>query len=53
MENEDVDLIIPHQANQRIIETLAKHLSVPDVAGCSEYSEIRQYFGCDHSGRGG
>jgi len=29
LENEDIDLIIPHQANQRIIESLAKHLSVP------------------------
>ena len=26
---EDIDLIIPHQANQRIIESLAKHLMVP------------------------
>ncbi len=26
--NNDVDLIIPHQANRRIIESLAKHLSV-------------------------
>ncbi len=29
LENEDINLIIPHQANQRIIESLAKHLSVP------------------------
>jgi 3-oxoacyl-[acyl-carrier-protein] synthase-3 len=29
LRNEDIDLIIPHQANQRIIESLAKHLSVP------------------------
>ncbi len=29
MQNEDIDLIIPHQANQRIIESLAKHLAVP------------------------
>ena len=27
--NEDIDLIIPHQANARIIESLASHLSVP------------------------
>jgi 3-oxoacyl-[acyl-carrier-protein] synthase-3 len=27
--NEDIDLIIPHQANARIIESLAHHLSVP------------------------
>ncbi len=27
--NEDISLIIPHQANQRIIESLAHHLSVP------------------------
>ena len=27
--NEDIDLIIPHQANARIIESLANHLSVP------------------------
>jgi len=27
--NEDIDLIIPHQANARIIESLARHLSVP------------------------
>jgi 3-oxoacyl-[acyl-carrier-protein] synthase-3 len=26
--NDDIDLIIPHQANLRIIESLAKHLSV-------------------------
>ena len=26
---EDIDLIIPHQANKRIIESLAKHLAVP------------------------
>ena len=25
----DIDLIIPHQANRRIIESLAKHLAVP------------------------
>jgi 3-oxoacyl-[acyl-carrier-protein] synthase-3 len=29
LNNEDIDLIIPHQANRRIIESLAKHLSVP------------------------
>jgi len=29
LKNEDIDLIIPHQANQRIIESLAHHLSVP------------------------
>jgi len=29
LENENIDLIIPHQANQRIIWSLAKHLSVP------------------------
>ena len=27
--NEDIDFIIPHQANARIIESLAHHLSVP------------------------
>jgi 3-oxoacyl-[acyl-carrier-protein] synthase-3 len=29
LNNEDIGLIIPHQANQRIIESLAHHLSVP------------------------
>ena len=29
LSNEDISLIIPHQANQRIIESLAHHLSVP------------------------
>lgn len=29
LQNEDISLIIPHQANQRIIESLAHHLSVP------------------------
>jgi 3-oxoacyl-[acyl-carrier-protein] synthase-3 len=29
LENEDIDLIIPHQANSRIIESLAHHLGVP------------------------
>jgi 3-oxoacyl-[acyl-carrier-protein] synthase-3 len=29
LKNEDVDLIIPHQANSRIIETLANQLHVP------------------------
>jgi 3-oxoacyl-[acyl-carrier-protein] synthase-3 len=29
LENDDIDLIIPHQANARIIESLANHLSVP------------------------
>jgi 3-oxoacyl-[acyl-carrier-protein] synthase-3 len=29
LSNEDIDLIIPHQANQRIIESLANYLSVP------------------------
>jgi len=29
LENEDISLIIPHQANQRIIESLAHHLNVP------------------------
>jgi 3-oxoacyl-[acyl-carrier-protein] synthase-3 len=29
LRNEDISLIIPHQANQRIIESLAKYLSVP------------------------
>jgi len=29
LKNEDIDLIIPHQANARIIESLAQHLSVP------------------------
>jgi len=28
LSNDDIDLIIPHQANLRIIESLAKHLSV-------------------------
>jgi 3-oxoacyl-[acyl-carrier-protein] synthase-3 len=27
--NKDIDIIIPHQANARIIESLANHLSVP------------------------
>ena len=26
---DDLDLVVPHQANQRIIESLAHHLSVP------------------------
>jgi 3-oxoacyl-[acyl-carrier-protein] synthase-3 len=29
LSNEDVDMIIPHQANARIIESLAHHLKVP------------------------
>jgi 3-oxoacyl-[acyl-carrier-protein] synthase-3 len=29
LDNGDIDLIIPHQANGRIIESLAHHLSVP------------------------
>jgi 3-oxoacyl-[acyl-carrier-protein] synthase-3 len=29
LSNEDIDLIIPHQANARILEALANHLSVP------------------------
>jgi 3-oxoacyl-[acyl-carrier-protein] synthase-3 len=29
LQNEDIDLIIPHQANSRIIESLAHHLGVP------------------------
>jgi 3-oxoacyl-[acyl-carrier-protein] synthase-3 len=29
LKNEDIDLIIPHQANERIIESLAHHLKVP------------------------
>ena len=29
LQTEDIDLIIPHQANMRIIESLAKYLSVP------------------------
>lgn len=29
LSNENINLIIPHQANQRIIESLAHHLSVP------------------------
>lgn len=29
LQNEDIDLIIPHQANQRIIESLAHYLKVP------------------------
>jgi 3-oxoacyl-[acyl-carrier-protein] synthase-3 len=29
LSNEDIDIIIPHQANARIIESLAHHLSVP------------------------
>jgi 3-oxoacyl-[acyl-carrier-protein] synthase-3 len=29
LKNEDIDLIIPHQANQRIIESLAHFLKVP------------------------
>ncbi len=29
LSNEDISLIIPHQANQRIIESLAHYLSVP------------------------
>ncbi|MFC1688785.1 ketoacyl-ACP synthase III [Pseudomonadota bacterium] len=29
MTNDDIDIIIPHQANARIIESLAHHLSVP------------------------
>ena len=29
LENSDIDLIIPHQANERIIQSLAHHLGVP------------------------
>ena len=28
LENKDIDLVVPHQANARIIESLAKHLDV-------------------------
>lgn len=28
LENRDIDLVIPHQANERIIESLAKHLGI-------------------------
>lgn len=28
LKNEDIDLVIPHQANERIIESLAKHLGM-------------------------
>jgi 3-oxoacyl-[acyl-carrier-protein] synthase-3 len=41
LENEDIDLIIPHQANQRIIESLAHHLSVP----MSQVALNIQYYG--------
>ena len=29
LENGDIDLVIPHQANERIIQSLANHLGVP------------------------
>jgi 3-oxoacyl-[acyl-carrier-protein] synthase-3 len=29
LSNEDIDVVIPHQANARIIESLAHHLGVP------------------------
>jgi 3-oxoacyl-[acyl-carrier-protein] synthase-3 len=29
LENNDIDLIIPHQANERIIQSLANYLGVP------------------------
>jgi 3-oxoacyl-[acyl-carrier-protein] synthase-3 len=29
LENSDIDLVIPHQANERIIQSLANHLGVP------------------------
>lgn len=41
LKNEDISLIIPHQANQRIIESLANYLSVP----MSKVAMNIQYYG--------
>ena len=41
LKNEDIDLIIPHQANQRIIESLAHFLRVP----MSQVALNIQYYG--------
>jgi 3-oxoacyl-[acyl-carrier-protein] synthase-3 len=48
LENKDIDLVVPHQANARIIESLAKHLDM-DMRCCAQYRQVRQYVRCEHS----
>ena len=39
----DIDLLIPHQANVRIIEATAKHAEHPDGQGLRERRPLRQH----------
>jgi len=41
----DIDLVVPHQANVRIIEALAKSLDLPDGEGLRQRQPLRQHLG--------
>ena len=56
---QDLDMIIPHQANIRIIETAAKNLDIPmekvfvNIQECSNTSSASIMIGLDECVRGG
>ena len=41
----DIDMIIPHQMNARIIESVNKRLKLPEGTTFRQYRQIRQYLG--------
>ncbi len=45
----DVDVLIPHQANERIIDAIARRMKLSPDKGVHQHRLIRQYLGCQHS----
>jgi 3-oxoacyl-[acyl-carrier-protein] synthase-3 len=46
----DVDWLVPHQANQRIMDSVASHLSVPPARVMSNISEVGNTWGASIPG---
>ena len=46
---EDIDWFVVHQANRRIIESVARHLGVSLATRSGQFTGIWKYLGCEHS----
>ena len=42
---DQVKLIVPHQVNQRIIDSAMEKLNIPASKGVCEHRSLRQHFG--------
>ncbi len=51
--NDQIDLVIPHQANLRIIESVAKHCGIPMERVYVTVQQLRQHVVGDRAGGAG